>query len=111
MSLIEKIIGNFNDKREWKAMEARAKALPSEYHKAYKAMQKYLWNTGRVMDWQESKFIFNHIIDLLEEASANGKRVKEVTGNDVSTFCDDLVIDAKSWVDKQRHKLNNSIKE
>ncbi|MCM2534390.1 DUF1048 domain-containing protein [Neobacillus pocheonensis] len=110
MNIFEKIIGSLDDKREWKALEARAKALPSEYHNAYKAMQKYLWNTGGVMDWQETKFVFNHIIDLLEEAAADGKRVKEVTGNDVAAFCDDLVIDAKSWVDKQRQKLNDTIK-
>ncbi|WP_027724600.1 DUF1048 domain-containing protein [Tuberibacillus calidus] len=110
MNLIEKIIGSLEDKREWRAMEARAKALPSDYHKAYKAMQKYLWNTGGVMDWQETKFVFNHLIDLLEEAAAEGKRVKEVTGDDVAAFCDDLVSDAKSWFDKQRQKLNDSIK-
>ncbi|MFB5660376.1 DUF1048 domain-containing protein [Alteribacillus sp. HJP-4] len=110
MSIFEKITGSLNDKREWKAMEARAKALPSEYYNAYKAMQKYLWTTGGVMDWQETKFVFNHIIDLLEEAAADGKRVKEVTGDDVAAFCDDLVIDAKSWVDKHRQKLNDEIK-
>jgi DNA-binding ferritin-like protein (Dps family) len=110
MNLIEKIIGNLEEKREWRAMEARAKALPSDYHKAYKAMQKYLWNTGGVIDWQETKFVFNHLIDLLEEAAADGKRVKEVTGDDVAAFCDDLVSDAKSWFDKQRQKLNDSIK-
>jgi len=110
MNLIEKIIGNLEEKREWRAMEARAKALPSDYHKAYKAMQKYLWNTGGVIDWQETKFVFNHLIDLLEEAAAEGKRVKEVTGDDVAAFCDDLVSDAKSWFDKQRQKLNDSIK-
>jgi DNA-binding ferritin-like protein (Dps family) len=33
-------------------------------------MQKYLWNSGCVMDWQEMVFVFNHIIELLEEASA-----------------------------------------
>ncbi|PWU69731.1 MULTISPECIES: DUF1048 domain-containing protein [Gracilibacillus] len=110
MNIFEKIIGSLEDKREWKAMEARAKTLPSEYHNAYKAMQKYLFNTGGMIDWQETKFVFNHIIDLLEEAVADGKRVKEVTGNDVAAFCDDLVIDAKSWVDKQRQKLNDAIK-
>jgi len=110
MNLIEKIIGNLEEKREWRAMETRAKALPSDYHKAYKAMQKYLWNTGGVIDWQETKFVFNHLIDLLEEAAADGKRVKEVTGDDVAAFCDDLVSDAKSWFDKQRQKLNDSIK-
>jgi DNA-binding ferritin-like protein (Dps family) len=71
-------------------MENRAKALPEDYYNTYKAMRKYLWNSDRVMGWQETIFVFNHIIELLEEAAA---------------FCDALVIDAKSWVDKQRHKL------
>ncbi|GAE30349.1 DUF1048 domain-containing protein [Alkalihalobacillus hemicellulosilyticus] len=110
MSIFEKIIGSLDDKREWKAIEARAKALSSEYRNAYKAMQKYLWSTGGMIDWQETKFVFNHIIDLLEAAEADGKSVKEVTGNDVAAFCDELVIDTKSWIDKQRQKLNDAIK-
>jgi DNA-binding ferritin-like protein (Dps family) len=110
MSIFEKIFGDFSEKKAWREMENRAKSLPEDYYKACKAMQKYLWNTGGVMDWQETKFVFNHIIDLLEEAAAEGKRVKEVTGNDVAAFCDDLAIDAKSWVDKQRQKLNDEIK-
>ncbi|WP_346769940.1 DUF1048 domain-containing protein [Cytobacillus firmus] len=110
MSIFEKIFGDFSEKKAWREMENRAKSLPEDYGIAYKAMQKYLWNTGSVMDWQETKFVFNHIIDLLEEAAADGKPVKEVTGNDVAAFCDDLASDAKSWVDKQRQKLNDAIK-
>jgi DNA-binding ferritin-like protein (Dps family) len=110
MSIFEKIFGVFSEKKEWREMENRAKTLPENYYNAYKAMQKYLWNTSGLTDWQETKFVFHHIIDLLEEAAADGKKVKEVTGNDVAAFCDDLVIDAKSWVDKQRQKLNDSIK-
>nr|WP_282174241.1 DUF1048 domain-containing protein [Cytobacillus firmus] len=110
MSIFEKIFGDFSEKKAWREMENRAKSLPEDYYKAYKAMQKYLWNTGGVMDWQETKFVFNHIIDLLEEAAADRKPVKEVTGNDVAAFCDDLASDAKSWVDKQRQKLNDAIK-
>lgn len=110
MDILEKIFGNFSEKKEWREMEKRAKALPKDYHNAYKAMQKYLWNTGSLTEWKEMKFVFNHIIDLLEEASANGKKVKEVTGNDVAAFCDDLAIDAKSWVNKERQKLNDAIK-
>ncbi|WP_026695384.1 DUF1048 domain-containing protein [Peribacillus kribbensis] len=110
MSIFKKIFGDFSEKKTWREMESRAKSLPEEYYSAYKAMQKYLWNTGGLIDWQETKLVFNHLIDLLEEASADGKRVKEVTGSDVAAFCDDLVADAKSWVDKQRQKLNDAIK-
>ncbi|MGM0867453.1 MAG: DUF1048 domain-containing protein [Bacillota bacterium] len=110
ISIFAKIFGDFSKKKAWREMKNRAKALPKDYYNAYKAMRKYLWNSGGGMDWQETIFVFNHIIDLLEEAATDGKRVKEVTGNDVAAFCDALVIDAKSWVDKQRHKLNDAIK-
>ena len=42
----EKIVGSLDDKKEWRAMVARAKALPREYSTAYKAIQKYMWTAG-----------------------------------------------------------------
>ncbi|MDQ0233337.1 DUF1048 domain-containing protein [Metabacillus malikii] len=110
MSIFEKVIGSFDDKREWKQMEARAKALPSEYNNAYKAIQKYLWNTGAgPTDWKDNSRIFGGILDLFEEGAAEGKEVTSLTGEDVATFCDELVKDEKTWKDKYRKKLNDSI--
>jgi DNA-binding ferritin-like protein (Dps family) len=109
MNIIEKMIGSLEDKREWKAMEARAKALPSEYLNAYKAIQKYMWTTGGPTDWKECSRIFNGIIDLFEEGVAEGKKVTDLTGEDVATFCDELVKDTKTWADKYRTKLNDTI--
>ncbi|UGB30390.1 DUF1048 domain-containing protein [Metabacillus sp. B2-18] len=109
MNIIEKMIGSLEDKREWRAMEARAKALPSEYHHAYKAIQKYMWTTGGPTDWKECSCIFNGIIDLFEEGAAEGKKVTDLTGEDVASFCDELVKDTKTWSDKYRTKLNDTI--
>ncbi|WP_042221567.1 DUF1048 domain-containing protein [Oceanobacillus manasiensis] len=109
MSLIDKIIGNIEDKREWKALEARAKTLPTEYFNAYKAIQKYMWTTGGLTDWEDTSRIFTGIVDLFEEGAANGKKVTDLTGQDVAAFCDELVKDTKSWQDKHREKLNDSI--
>lgn len=109
MNIIEKMIGSLEDKREWKAMEARAKALPSEYHNAYKAIQKYMWTTGGPTDWKECSRIFNGIIDLFEEGAAEGKKVTDLTGKDVASFCDELVKDTKTWSDKYRTKLNDTV--
>lgn len=109
MSLFEKIIGSLDDKREWKAMEARAKALPSEYRNAYKAIQKYMWTAGGPTDWKDISRIFNGIIDMFEEGAAEGKKVTELTGEDVADFCDELVKDARTWKDKYRAKLNDAI--
>lgn len=109
MNIIEKMIGSLEDKREWKAMEARAKALPSEYHNAYKAIQKYMWTTGGPTDWKECSRIFNGIIDLFEEGAAEGKKVTDLIGEDVASFCDELVKDTKTWSDKYRTKLNDTV--
>ncbi|MDV2686832.1 DUF1048 domain-containing protein [Alkalihalophilus lindianensis] len=110
MSIFEKIIGSLEDKREWKAMEARAKALPSEYCNAYKAIQKYMWTVGvGPTDWKDSSRIFRNILELFEEGAVEGKKVTDLTGEDVAAFCDDLVKDEKTWSDKYRKKLNDTI--
>jgi DNA-binding ferritin-like protein (Dps family) len=109
MNIFEKIIGSLDDKREWRALEARAKVLPNEYRSAYKAMQKYMWTSGAPSDWKDSSRIFCGILDLFEEGAAEGKKVTDRTGEDVAAFCDDLVRDEKSWRDKYRTKLNDTI--
>jgi DNA-binding ferritin-like protein (Dps family) len=109
MSFFEKMIGSLDDKREWKAMEARAKALPSEYRNAFNAIQKYMWTSGGPTYWKDSSRIFGGLLDLFEEGAAEGKKVTDLTGEDVAAFCDDLVKDVKTWRDKYRTKLNDTI--
>lgn len=110
MSFIEKIIGSLEEKREWKAMVARAKELPSEYLNAYKAIQKYMWTAaGGPTDWKGVSRIYGGILDLFEEGAVEGKKVTELTGDDVAAFCDDLVKDEQTWKDKYRKKLNDTI--
>ncbi|MCM3618388.1 DUF1048 domain-containing protein [Sutcliffiella horikoshii] len=109
MSFLEKIIGSLNDKREWREMEARAKALPTEYRNAYYAIQKYMWTTGGPTDWKECSRIFGGILELFEQGAAEGKNVTEMTGEDVATFCDELVKDTETYNDKYRKKLNDTV--
>ncbi|HET7578119.1 MAG TPA: DUF1048 domain-containing protein [Bacillales bacterium] len=109
MSIIEKIIGSLDDKREWKAMEARGKALPSEYRNAYNAIKKYIWTSGGLTDWKDTSRILNGILDLFEEGAAESKKVTDLTGEDVAAFCDELMKDAKTWKDKYRTKLNDKM--
>ncbi len=48
-NFLTKIVG---DKKEWKAMEARANALPRDYRIVYGEMKSYMWKftTGDGMD-------------------------------------------------------------
>lgn len=101
-NIIETIIGDFDEKKKYRAIEKRAKALPKDYANAYDDIKHYLWNTSGLLtiDPLES------LVDMLEEAAANGKKVADVTGPDVATFADELVKGEKSWKDSQREKLN-----
>jgi DNA-binding ferritin-like protein (Dps family) len=109
MNIFEKVIGSLDDKREWKAMEARGKALPKEYNNAYNAIKKYIYSIGGISDWEDMRRIFGGIIDLLEEGAAEGKKVTDLMGEDVAAFCDEIVKDSQTWIDKHRTKLNNTI--
>ncbi|TGB02037.1 DUF1048 domain-containing protein [Halobacillus salinus] len=109
MSIFEKLTGSLDDKREWRAMEKRAKALPEDYFHAYKAIQKYMWTTGGPIDWKDTHRIFSGLLDLFEMGAAEDKEVTELTGPDVAAFCDELIKDEKTWDDKYRKKLNDTI--
>ncbi|QFT87652.1 hypothetical protein FIU87_03220 [Bacillus sp. THAF10] len=109
MSFLEKIIGSLHEKREWQAMEARAKSLPNEYRTAYYAIQNYIWTSGGPTDWKEYKRIFEGILDLFEQGAAEGKQVTDLTGEDVAAFCDELMKDTETYNDKYRKKLNDTI--
>lgn len=45
--ILEKISDVLKEKREWQAMENRAKNLPKDFYQAYKAIQKYMFNMGK----------------------------------------------------------------
>ena len=49
------------------------------------------------------------LVDLLEDAAANDKRVLEITGPDVAAFVDELVKGEESYQEHQRKKLNENI--
>ncbi len=105
--IIDTLIGSLEEKREYKDTEARVKALPEEYKTAYKEIKNYIFSTSGI----ENMRPLVALTDLLEEASANKKRVLDVTGPDVAAFADELVRGEKSYQDKQRGKLNASMAE
>jgi DNA-binding ferritin-like protein (Dps family) len=99
---IDKIIG---DKKEWKEMEARAKALPEDYQIVYKEMMQYIWKSSGV----GALDVLKGLLDLFEEGASNGKGALEITGDNVAAFCDELMRDAKTYTEDWRSELNQSI--
>ena len=104
IDFIKKIIG---EKKEWNALEKRAKALPKDYQIVYGEIKNYMWNLWRFS--AESQVngvgILEDLLGLFEKGVADGKGILEVTGLDVAAFCDDLFNATESW----RNKLNTDI--
>lgn len=105
--IIDTIIGNIDQKKEWRAIEKRAKKLPKEYRIAYLEIRKYIWNSTGISTMEPFKWL----LDLFEESIQNGRHVLEVTGNDVAAFTDDLVKGEKSYFEDWRKKLNRTMAE
>lgn len=105
MSIIDTVIGDLNEKKRYRDNEKRAKALPTEYAEAYKNIRNYLWSTSGILTIAP----LIALVDMLEEAAAEGKHVLDVTGPDVAEFADELVRGESSYKDQQRKKLNDSM--
>jgi DNA-binding ferritin-like protein (Dps family) len=97
------------EKRKYKQQEARVEALPEDYRTVYRQIQQYMWgySRGSGMDMLP---IFADLLDLFETGAAEGKRVLDVTGEDVAAFCDELLRNAKTSTGKQREALNRDIR-
>lgn len=102
---IDTFIGDLGEKKKYRAIEKRAKALPTEYAEAYKDIQHYLWSTSGILTIEP----LESLVDLLEEAAADGKHITDITGPDVAAFADELARDQKSYKDQQRQKLNDKL--
>lgn len=103
--ILNAIIGDFKEKKRYHKNEKRAKTLPTEYAEAYKNIKHYLWNTSGILIIDP----LISLVDMFEEASADGRNVLDITGSDVASFADELVRGEKSWKDQQRNKLNRKL--
>lgn len=104
-----KLIKRFaSEKKEYRQMMARVQALPQDYRFVYEKMQKYMWKfaSGDGYDMLKTQY---DLIELFEQSAAHGKHVLEVTGEDVTGFCDELIRDSKMWTNDMRDKLNRDI--
>ena len=104
-TLISKLVG---DKRDWKAMEARANALPRDYRVVYTEMKSYLWRFT-AGDGMDIVALLKEVLELFESSAAEGKPVLTVTGEDVAAFCDERLRGTTSYLDRWRSTLNHTV--
>ncbi len=103
--IFDTIIGDLREKKAYRQNEARAKALPGEYGAAYKEIKSYIFQTSGILSFEPLRVL----VDMLEEAAAEGRHVIDITGPNVAAFADELVKGEKSYIDQQRKKLNRRV--
>ena len=96
------------EKRRYRQMQARVKALPEEYRFMYDRIQHYMWNHAGG-DGMDMIRVLSDLLELFEAGAADGKRVLEVTGPDVAGLCDELLGTTKTWTQKWHEALNRDI--
>lgn len=104
---IKKIIER---KREYKQQMVRVKALPEDYQYVFKKIQGHMWNFTAGAGYDMMK-IHSDLIELFEIGAAEGKQVLEITGEDVATFCDELLRNANTYTENWREALNRDIQK
>jgi DNA-binding ferritin-like protein (Dps family) len=113
-NLIKLIIGDLNEKREYKQMMKRVDALPEDYSFAFKKIQKYMYSVGAPggdMTIFMNMTMFTDLVDLFEVSVADGRRVIDVIGSDVGKFCDEFMSAYTTNSETSREKLNKEIME
>ena len=103
--ILDTILGDMGEKKAYRENEKRAKALPTEYATAYKEIKHYLFHTSGILTMEPLRVL----VDMFEEAAAEGRKVVDITGSNVAAFADELVRGERSYFDTQRQKLNKNI--
>ena len=108
------IVGDLGEKRQYKQMMKRVKALPKEYSFAFKKIQKYMYTVGcstENMNILSDPSILLDLVELFEISAAEGRSVMEVIGSDVSKFCNEFMLAYTEDTETLGEKLNRAIME
>lgn len=110
---IEKILGDFGDKRRWREYKNRVKALPPGYRAAAEAVERYLMYAGALTRGDVMVAMYEDLADLFERGAADGTPVRAIVGGDPVEFAEDFLrnySDAQ-WINRERQRLNAAIEE
>lgn len=101
-SFINLIIGDLDEKRIYRQMRKREKALPSDYRFVYRRIYNYMMNRGANAD---------ELLELFEQSAAENKHIFDIIGDDVGQFCDNFIDENSIFASKMRNNLNKEISD
>lgn len=96
-------------KKEYRKQMERVKSMPEDYQYVFKEIQSNMWMFVSGAGYDMMK-IHEGLIELFEEGISEGKSVLEITGDDVSSFIDELLKNTSTYKEDYKNKLNEKIK-
>ena len=108
---IEKIVGDFGDKRRWREYKQRVKALPASYRETIEALNRYLMYFGAITKGDTMMSMLEDLADLFEQAAADETPIRSVVGEDPVEFAETFLRNFSDgqWINKERERLIKAI--
>lgn len=110
-TVIEKVVGDFGDKRRWRAYRARREQLPASYRTAVQALERYLTYRGAITKGDVLMSMLEDLADLFERAAADGTPIRSIVGDDPVEFAEEFLRNYTEgqWINKERDRLTETI--
>jgi DNA-binding ferritin-like protein (Dps family) len=108
---IERIIGDFGDKRRWRQYKVRTRELPETYRTAIDALERYLTYYGAITKGDILMSMLEDLADLFEESAASGTPIRTIVGDDPVEFAETFLANYAEgqWINKERKRLTDTI--
>jgi DNA-binding ferritin-like protein (Dps family) len=104
--IIETVTGSLDAKKEYRLYKKRIDKLPTEYKNTMLGIQTYMQNFGSL----DGKELYD-ILDMLEIAAADGRKVTDIIGKDIGSFCEEVIQanPEKTWINGYKEKITKRI--
>ncbi len=108
---VEKLVGEFGDKRRWRQYKARKQQLPANYRTAVDALERYLTYFGAITRGNVLMAMLEDLEDLFEQSAASGTPIRAVVGDDPVEFAEEFLRNYSQgqWINKERERLTLAI--
>lgn len=110
-TIIERVVGDLDDKKRWRAYKARTRQLPDHYRGAVEALERYLMHFGAVTRSDVLMSMLEDLADLFEQSAADGTPVRAIVGEDPVDFAETFLLNYASGqrIHKERALLTEAI--
>lgn len=108
---IEVVTGPLEQKKQYRDLMKRMKALPAGYDEAAEAMHRYILHAGGISKGDVLVAALTDLVELFEQAAADRTPIGSIVGDDTIAFAEDFLANYAdgSWLHKERARFSDAI--